>query len=76
MTAQNHGYAGDPDGLSEEMEISHINLNDDTIEGLRHKDLPIMTIQYHSEASPGPHDSEYLFDRFMNLVQSNVVAGA
>jgi carbamoyl-phosphate synthase small subunit len=74
VTAQNHGYAVDPEGLPEEMEISHINLNDNTVEGLRHKDLPIMTIQYHSEASPGPHDSEYLFDRFMNLVQSSVVA--
>ena len=74
VTAQNHGYAVDPEGLPEEMEITHINLNDNTVEGLRHKDLPIMTIQYHSEASPGPHDSEYLFDRFMNLVQSNVVA--
>ena len=73
VTAQNHGYAVDPEGLPEEIEISHINLNDNTVEGLRHKDLPIMTIQYHSEASPGPHDSEYLFDRFMNLVQSNVV---
>ena len=52
------------------MAVSHINLNDQTVEGLRHRDLPIMTIQYHSEASPGPHDSEYLFDRFVSLVRA------
>ena len=69
VTAQNHGYAVDPAGLSDEMAVSHINLNDQTVEGLRHRDLPIMTIQYHSEASPGPHDSEYLFDRFVSLVR-------
>jgi len=69
VTAQNHGYAVDPAGLSDEMAVRHINLNDQTVEGLRHRDLPIMTIQYHSEASPGPHDSEYLFDRFVSLVR-------
>ena len=72
VTAQNHGYAVDPEGLPPELEISHLNLNDDTVEGLRHRDLPIMTIQYHSEASPGPHDSEYLFDRFLKMIQSEV----
>ena len=72
VTAQNHGYAVDPAGLPDEMEVSHINLNDQTVEGLRHRDLPIMTIQYHSEASPGPHDSEYLFDRFVSLIQADV----
>ena len=69
VTAQNHGYAVDPAGLPDEMVVSHINLNDQTVEGLRHRELPIMTIQYHSEASPGPHDSEYLFDRFVGLIQ-------
>ena len=69
VTAQNHGYAVDADGLPNELVVSHINLNDKTIEGLRHRDLPIMTIQYHSEASPGPHDSEYLFDRFLSMVR-------
>ena len=69
VTAQNHGYAVDPAGLPVEMEISHLNLNDDTVEGLRHRELPIMTIQYHSEASPGPHDSEYLFDRFLRMIK-------
>ena len=54
ITAQNHGYAVDPDSLPSELEVSHINLNDGTVEGLVHKSLPIMSIQYHSEASPGP----------------------
>ena len=69
ITAQNHGYAVDPDGLPSEIEVSHVNLNDDTVEGLRHRSLPIMSIQYHSEASPGPLDSEYIFDRFLDLVR-------
>ncbi|HAJ00302.1 MAG TPA: carbamoyl phosphate synthase small subunit [Dehalococcoidia bacterium] len=69
ITAQNHGYAVSADSLPAELEISHINLNDDTIEGLRHRELPVFTIQYHSEGSPGPHDNEYLFDRFLKLVQ-------
>ncbi len=69
VTAQNHGYAVDADGLPDGLEVSHINLNDNTVEGLRHRDMPIMTIQYHSEASPGPHDSEYLLDRFVVMVR-------
>lgn len=71
ITAQNHGYAVESDGLPAELAVSHINLNDGTVEGLRHMKLPVMTIQYHSEASPGPHDSEYLFDRFVDMVRSN-----
>jgi carbamoyl-phosphate synthase small subunit len=70
ITAQNHGYAVDPDGLPPELKVSLINLNDNTVEGLRHAELPVMTIQYHSEASPGPHDSEYLFDRFVDMVRA------
>ena len=66
ITAQNHGYAVDPDGIKDGLEVSHVNLNDGTVEGLRHKNLPIFTIQYHSEASPGPLDSTYLFDRFID----------
>ena len=68
ITAQNHGYAVDPDSLPSEVEISHVNLNDGTVEGLRHKSLPVMSIQYHSEASPGPLDNEYIFDEFLTLV--------
>ena len=56
ITAQNHGYAADPDTIGNELEVTHINLNDGTVEGLRHKELPIFCIQYHSEASPGPWD--------------------
>jgi len=69
ITAQNHGYAVDPDTISSELEVTHINLNDGTVEGLRHKKLPIFAIQYHSEASPGPLDNTYLFDQFMELIK-------
>ena len=69
ITAQNHGYAVDADSLPSDVEVSHINLNDGTVEGLRHRSLPIMSIQYHSEASPGPLDNEYLFDRFLSVVR-------
>ena len=65
ITAQNHGYAVDPDSLPSDVKVSHTNLNDDTVEGLRHESLPIMSIQYHSEASPGPLDNVYVFDRFI-----------
>jgi carbamoyl-phosphate synthase small subunit len=68
ITAQNHGYAVDPDGLRGGAEVSHINLNDYTCEGLTHRSLPIVSIQYHSEASPGPLDNMYLFDRFLALI--------
>ena len=69
ITAQNHGYAVDADSLPAEVEVSHVNLNDGTVEGLRHRSLPIMSIQYHSEASPGPWDNEYLFDEFLTMVE-------
>ena len=69
ITAQNHGYAVDPDSLPSELEVSHLNLNDGTVEGLRHRSLAAMSIQYHSEASPGPRDNEYLFDRFLEMVR-------
>jgi len=69
ITAQNHGYATDPDSLKGGLEVSHINLNDGTVEGLRHRELPIFSIQYHSEASPGPLDSAYLFEKFLEMVR-------
>jgi carbamoyl-phosphate synthase small subunit len=76
VTAQNHGYAVNAEGLPDKLRVTHINLNDGTVEGLRHVDLPVMTIQYHSEASPGPHDSEYLFDRFVDMVRSEAAMPA
>ena len=69
ITAQNHGYAVDPDTLPSGLEVSHINLNDGTVEGTRHRDMPLFTIQYHSEASPGPRDNEYIFDEFLGMVK-------
>jgi carbamoyl-phosphate synthase small subunit len=69
ITAQNHGYALDPDTVNNGLEVSHINLNDGTVEGVRHRELPIFAIQYHSEASPGPLDNMYLFDRFLEMVK-------
>ena len=69
ITPQNHGYAVSADSLPPGLEVSHINLNDDTVEGLRHRDMPLFTIQYHSEAAPGPRDNEYLFDRFLEMVE-------
>jgi carbamoyl-phosphate synthase small subunit len=71
ITAQNHGYAVDPDTLKDGFEVTHINLNDGTVEGLRHKELPIFAIQYHSEASPGPWDSTYLFKQFVDMVKGD-----
>ena len=71
ITAQNHGYAVDPDTISSELEVTHINLNDGTVEGLRHKSLPIFAIQYHSEASPGPLDNVYLFRQFVEMMEGN-----
>ncbi|GIW89017.1 MAG: carbamoyl-phosphate synthase small chain [Isosphaeraceae bacterium] len=68
ITTQNHGFAVDPTSLPPDVEPSHINLNDGTLEGLRHRRLPIFAVQYHPEASAGPHDSNYLFDEFRNLI--------
>jgi carbamoyl-phosphate synthase small subunit len=69
ITSQNHGFAVDPAGLEGSgLEVTHINLNDGTVEGLQHRELPVFTIQYHPEASPGPRDSEYLFERFVRLM--------
>lgn len=71
ITSQNHSFAIDPESLaSADVEISHWNLNDHTVAGLRHKSLPLFSVQHHPEASPGPHDADYLFDRFVQAMRS------
>lgn len=70
ITAHNHGFAVDPDSLRDsEVILTHRNLNDNTLEGLRHRSLPLFSVQYHPEASPGPHDSEYLFEQFVKMME-------
>ena len=73
VTAQNHGYALDSENLSQDVSVSHININDNTVAGLISEKLKILSIQYHSEASPGPHDSEYIFDKFIQMLDENQV---
>jgi carbamoyl-phosphate synthase small subunit len=69
ITSQNHGFCVDPESLpSSDVEITHVNLNDHTNEGMRHRSLPLFSVQYHPEASPGPHDARYLFDQFVKLM--------
>jgi carbamoyl-phosphate synthase small subunit len=70
ITSHNHGFAVDPDSLNlNEVEITHVNLNDQTLEGFRHRSHPVFCVQYHPEAAPGPHDSHYLFDDFTRLMR-------
>ena len=72
ITSQNHGFCVDPDSLpASEVEITHVNLNDHTNEGMRHRWLPLFSVQYHPEASPGPHDARYLFDDFMKMMNKS-----
>jgi carbamoyl-phosphate synthase small subunit len=75
ITSQNHGFAVDAKSLDPKtVEITHVNLNDDTNEGLRHRELPIFSVQYHPEASPGPHDSDYLFEEFISMMKRESVS--
>ena len=77
ITAQNHGFCVDPDSLpSSDVEVTHLNLNDHTNEGMRHKNLPLFSVQYHPEASPGPHDSHYLFTQFTDMMKEFAQPGS
>jgi len=68
ITTQNHGFAADKGALPKELEVTHVNLNDNTVEGVRHTTKEIFSVQYHPEANPGPHDSKYLFDQFVEML--------
>jgi carbamoyl-phosphate synthase small subunit len=69
ITSQNHGFAVDPTSLPDDVEVTHENLYDHTVEGLKHKKHPVFCVQYHPEASPGPHDADYLFDDFIEMIE-------
>jgi carbamoyl-phosphate synthase small subunit len=71
IASHNHGFAVDGDSLPADVEVTHVNLNDQTVAGLRHRTLPVFSVQYHPESAPGPHDSEYLFERFVQLMDES-----
>ena len=71
ITAQNHGFAVDQGSLGDQVKITHLNLNDRTVEGIQHQSAPAFSVQYHPEASPGPHDAQYLFHRFIEMMQQH-----
>ncbi|MBU1487537.1 glutamine-hydrolyzing carbamoyl-phosphate synthase small subunit [bacterium] len=73
ITSQNHGFCVDINSLPQDIEVTHINPNDQTLEGMRHKKLPIFSVQYHPEASPGPHDAEYLFNVFTEMMEKGLI---
>ena len=70
ITSQNHGFAVKENSLMKDVDITHVNLNDNTVEGIKHKTFPLFSVQYHPEASPGPHDSDYLFNKFVSLMET------
>ncbi|HQZ27300.1 MAG: glutamine-hydrolyzing carbamoyl-phosphate synthase small subunit [Verrucomicrobiales bacterium] len=71
ITSQNHGFAADGDTLPAHVEVTHLNLNDGTVEGMRHRDYPVFSVQYHPEAAPGPNDASYFFEEFANLIDQS-----
>ncbi len=71
ITSQNHGFAVDADSLPDDIEVTHVNLNDGTVEGMRHRKLPVFSVQYHPEAAPGPNDASYFFEEFATLIDQS-----
>jgi carbamoyl-phosphate synthase small subunit len=76
ITAHNHGFAVSAESLPGEVEVTHVNLNDGCVEGMRHRSLPVISVQYHPEAAPGPHDAEHHFRRFVELMEEKAVDGS